>query len=688
MGKEKSVKSVHGLIKSVFKTISKEQWIKLESGLADDETKLLIADLLLELITCLSNEARTAICSKTAFPSKEQVVKGVDKTLTKAFKFFSLGNQVKSHHVKCLRKLMVDEVAQCVDSTLSAGDSNGPVLSLTHVMCPTTLNTMVFHVRRILFMLKDRIMNKFLPSLVHWKKTGKDRNELNQKDGSAFQFMESDLKQKLQNIMEKETKLFTGPLLKCMPSLKKKMLQSACFWDLNMASEDIAKIMVEFEALTLQNCKKLLKGQKVLLSSGITATFAHQFVKHVIHHAVAKLEAKFTPNNVPSIHSMQMLSAGVDALLVMATGTNSLDELNLLWRLKHIASGKAVKFQHTLGDLFYGHLTGEERKRTFSVPESQVMIEIHNEVMRCLGLMSWWLNTQASTHTCRVLQASLNPSTLEIQAQKTSEKAAPVAKVTKSASGTPKVLQSWKSLQMLSMPTTPVEKSKESASVDPKVLQSEEALQTTVGETAAVEKSTESAPEDLEILEDEESQEITMVEVTPEENFTESAHEDLEILEDEEPLEIRVVEVTPVEKFIQEKDEQSAEKEAIWIVVRKIVMMTLKKAKMYTCPETSIVDDLFAQVWSEMEGTDFGKTTFSADLPKAIFKDLCSQWSSAEMFLFCMGTRVPTIAKSLAALLKKHLSQPKQGNAIKRFFSSIGKSIAKTFKRTNTVGVI
>ncbi|TNN54744.1 hypothetical protein EYF80_035027 [Liparis tanakae] len=129
--------------------------------------------------------------------------------------------------------------------------------------------------------------------------------------------------------------------------------------------------------------------------------------------------------------------------------------------------------------------------------------------------------------------------------------------------------------------------------------------------------------------------------------------------------------------------ENAKNKTLIKLFIETLVSRIFTKAKVdRTTPDyTAILTYLFERTWMEVKDIDFkpNPETFKK-LDKAIFQKLCDKRGSAETLLLSIQSGEPAIGDFIASSVKDHLiTPPQKGNAICRFFSSVGRSISKFF---------
>ncbi len=610
---EVRVDSVRPLIESFFKRMTEEQWTLLKSGSPDNATKILLADLLLDIITSVSKALLTALGSTHGDVSEELVLSSLGNTLPQSFAEVLDVHQVRCVSSERLSDLIAKEVAESVNSALSATVCFAEPELHQHVTPPGRLNAMLTHVCNMLkeFMAKMKILCTHRPHRQR-KSPATSQEELSLEDlesadiddgcQSSDKPVEPEIPEKtssedssvketaksVQDIIMKEVSEIIEPLLDDVSDSEYELLQSESSMEIEVVADEIAQIIEKVkssEKTDMAGPSPKPKEKTKLSMTGvwdkIKSFLAKCFAKAWIHHMVAQLRNKFHKDSkVESRESIQSLMADVDSLLLTEDGEAQQggNEVCVFRRFENISSGGDLIFTQELSDLLYRHTTDG------MVPEmtpAAMYADIQNRVRSFLGLMSWWLNTQAGSHSRRMTHALMD-----------TESQAPMQ----------------------------------------------------VPEVASVE----------------ESEPLAITAVSPAKSKVSSAKSKVSSAKS------KVSSAKPDAKARAGRYKMSVE-----VLMEKLVSRIFNKSKVtfnFGGPE-DIIKHLVEKIWPTVEDLDFNipAKTFNK-LDKAIFKDLCKKWGCAEMVLVSMNLEEPAIEKCIASSLKDHLlTPPKQGNAIWRF---------------------
>ncbi|XP_042281571.1 uncharacterized protein LOC121906661 isoform X1 [Thunnus maccoyii] len=133
-----------------------------------------------------------------------------------------------------------------------------------------------------------------------------------------------------------------------------------------------------------------------------------------------------------------------------------------------------------------------------------------------------------------------------------------------------------------------------------------------------------------------------------------------------------------------ESEEDAALKKryiAVSVLVEKLVYRVLTKTKNTIMNAEALTRHIIKKTWAEVETLDFKVTEKTIkNIDKAIFKDLCKVWKSADMVVILMKSGDPLIEKYIAVSFKSHLTL-KKPSTIHRFFSCVRRVLAEPFLR-------
>ncbi|KAK1883699.1 Ergochrome cluster transcriptional regulator [Dissostichus eleginoides] len=122
-------------------------------------------------------------------------------------------------------------------------------------------------------------------------------------------------------------------------------------------------------------------------------------------------------------------------------------------------------------------------------------------------------------------------------------------------------------------------------------------------------------------------------------------------------------------------------KKSVRKLVENLVSRTFRKAKInsdFGNAETT-TELLLKKIWAAVEGTDFKITSDTCiHHDKAVHKDLCKKWGSAEIVLVALCLERPDVVDYIVSTFKNRLMKPpKKGSTISRFCSSVAEDFSK-----------
>lgn len=141
------VDTVRQLIEAFFTRVTSEQWTLLRLGKPDKATKMMLAELFLDFISCIS-KALLLVLKNLNVVTEKQVLSAMVTPISQIFNEY-LDAESPCSSSEMLTKLIVTETTETANSILSSRVGlKEPLLSKG--LPPCTLNLMVLHACRIL----------------------------------------------------------------------------------------------------------------------------------------------------------------------------------------------------------------------------------------------------------------------------------------------------------------------------------------------------------------------------------------------------------------------------------------------------------------------------------------------------------------------------------------------------------
>ncbi|KAM7397898.1 hypothetical protein PAMA_005978 [Pampus argenteus] len=178
------------LVKVLGDSLTEDEWELLKLGCPDDATKMLIAELLLEIVQAATNNILVNLKKNRGKKMSENGLQvNLGNTLAQTFaEALNMEDQVQCLSSKRLTSLVTEEVEQSVKSILSAQISADAEIK-EHITPPDRLNRMLKHASKMLKIFARKV--KVLPQSplqtvsqnTSQRKTSKGLSDMNVEDG-------------------------------------------------------------------------------------------------------------------------------------------------------------------------------------------------------------------------------------------------------------------------------------------------------------------------------------------------------------------------------------------------------------------------------------------------------------------------------------------------------------------------
>lgn len=428
-------------IEFFFSGLTAEQWRQMTSGSPDDATRIMLADMLLDLITSLTTSFMATLEVNTAV-TEEHVRSSLGNTLPQTFAdVLEISDRVRSKSSDQLMELVGREVKQTVNSVLSSGCSYTEPSKFEHITPPSRLNEMVTYLCDMFKSFKAKIkkMSLFqerkqfvkmedLYDVEDYESELFDGGSLS--SGSMLERSEeipvedSFLKatsQTVQKTISKEVSEFMEPLLQVVPVSHAVVVLSETSEKIKSVVEEISPAIAESSAPVVprgpspkpRKNKLSLRTVSIKIKTFITKCFA----KVLLLRKHSELKTKFSKDSrVEDRKELQVVIASVDALLDSLDGDKGQGEPDFSQSLQRISEGKDQVFVEALINLLIGLVTlgwtseddqepvrgCQQRLGAPGLNHENVRAEVEKKVRSFLILLHWWLNTQVDGYCHRV----------------------------------------------------------------------------------------------------------------------------------------------------------------------------------------------------------------------------------------------------------------------------------------------
>lgn len=223
------------LIKSFFEKITAEQMRLLRAGFPDDNSQMLLAELILDTIRSVTNSVLTALKNINDPESGIKFPPSLDEVLSQiSFQAQYFQDQVDSISSESLPGSLAG------DSDLSAGFQTSESVMDEHVASPHKITAMVRHAAKVLKEKEDaKGLGKGPAALRLRQPTGRPRRTQNTPEGTPSDDFKARICETLQMEIGKRLINILTPLLDDMPSADFENLQLDITEKLQDLSEEI-----------------------------------------------------------------------------------------------------------------------------------------------------------------------------------------------------------------------------------------------------------------------------------------------------------------------------------------------------------------------------------------------------------------------------------------------------------------
>lgn len=423
------------LIKSFFERITEEQLKSLKSGSPDEATKILLAELILDMIRSVTSSVLTALKNIYNPESEEEDQPSVDQVTSQiSSQALGIDDKVDSVSSRSLSDLLAEEVRRNVDSALSSGLQNLQFVIDQNVTHPHRISAMVLHATKVLRELSMKMKTIFAPRLnrereeslirehVSFSPVLREEPGLYDTDGpqarssvgrkspetvSSNESFRSKTPQRFQEDISKDLSDILTPLLEELPEREFKKLQSEITEELQILSDQVGQMVCASDRDNWKEARLMIKE-----------FLAKSFAKVWIHRFLIQLKKKH--QQYSDIDS----SALAESLVATCTSLTQLemdekedenkDSLTLLFR--RISSSTILLFTKQLSDLIYPHflpqtvpdsLKGSQSLRNLEAMYTDTYADIQSKVWVFVVLLNWWLKTQTLSEKANIPTAQI-----------------------------------------------------------------------------------------------------------------------------------------------------------------------------------------------------------------------------------------------------------------------------------------
>ena len=426
------METIRPLIENFFTRTTSEEWDLLKLGKPDNITKVLLAELFLDILDTVSTALLKTQEDSFSTITQEDVRNRLGDTIRASF---APGGKLESVNLANLTDLVVQEVTDTVNSSVGNRpiDVSPQELLLTRVTDPGKLGQMIAIITKMFkaFATKiKRLSGGKLREPRNRMSTSQEQNpaESNVRVSSRLSSVCSDECKSVEEVIVKEVTDITQPIFDEVLDIENIKQNSSV--EIINAAEEIIKPAIEesIQIVTgesnipnskereIPNKSKTRKRRKI--KNLFAKTFATAWIFRILTQV--KTCCKKKPK-VKSRQSINQLMGDIYSLLQTEMGMTAEEETCVFEKVNIIPPERALVFTKGIAGLLYMYATNQkmdsDSKSPLVVPESgtEMYSDILKKVSYFLSIMSWFVNNQVDSHTKTVMAAGRSsPVTPEI----------------------------------------------------------------------------------------------------------------------------------------------------------------------------------------------------------------------------------------------------------------------------------
>lgn len=344
-----------------FDKITMDQWILITQGSPDDATKMLLADLILEMISSVTSVISTAVEEDPT--AKESLVSGLDQSLRRSLsEVLHIPEHADDVSVRCVTDMMKEEVKEGLDAFFSGSPQKSTTLCSLNAMILIVINVMKKFSKRVKKVFKPRKAERRREPEVELEAEGLEAELATETSASS---------------LSKELKDIVSPILEIVPDRDYEVVFSETATEIQALSEDIG---------TLLDGTKGQKNPLKLCKRKIINFFAKSFLKVWIHRLVGQLRRQHA--------ELRTADGGkaTKAIVVAITSWLESDQQNSLVLGFHTATSDESVFTKTVSELIYQGLLADSQS-TDAERNREIYADIKKKAWKFESSMNWFLKS-------------------------------------------------------------------------------------------------------------------------------------------------------------------------------------------------------------------------------------------------------------------------------------------------------
>lgn len=370
---------IHPLFQSFLEKTSAEQWKSFLTSSPDDATKVLVAELILEIIAGLSNLIFIAMKSPST-KTEEHLLSELESSLLQTFsEALGIPNEVDNLRLKTLTNIINEEVKY----NLRSGGKAGITKHLTPV---ARLNAMTDQLTHLFHKFSDKIKMFFAPLLC------KSRGHASAPRHFATKVsITSPTSEVIKHEINNELSAIINPLLLDIPHSEDLQEQ------LSREIQEVADEVVCTFYVMRSKKSSAFKALKERMKSFVTKCFAKVCLMRILSH----LKKKYSQDTLAISESAEEILMGLTSQFVdHIKDTESEDSFLLVF--KNLCADKVLDFSQELNNLIYHHALPEPLPHSGDSSghsQSKVRTDVWSKTWIFMVLMNWFLTTRINSMT-------------------------------------------------------------------------------------------------------------------------------------------------------------------------------------------------------------------------------------------------------------------------------------------------
>lgn len=368
---------IRPLIKTFFRRITDDQCRLLVSGSPDVSTTVLLGELILAIVSIVSNSFLKAL-GKTSEDLKMDLTCLGDLLPQGFFQARGIQNLDQHGSLKSLLDFVQAEVQENVNTALSSASKTAQSAMAKRVIPAAKLETMIGHASEVIQVFANKLETLFSAQL---HEPARQRFTEGSQAETASQTLEGQIKKEFGDIIT--------PLLDDLPNSEYERLQLQASEELQTFADDIVDYMI----------RNGDRGGSFDIMHKIKCFLTNWFAKMWMQRLVEELKQRHQRSTkLLRRGCAESLLESLKSQLEISKGRRrhpESDDVFVLW-FEKISRKKVWLFTKELSDLIYHYLTQTWEK--MPVPDSDVEMyaDIQSKVWIFAVLLNWWQMNQAN----------------------------------------------------------------------------------------------------------------------------------------------------------------------------------------------------------------------------------------------------------------------------------------------------